>query len=303
MRKILLILLFVFTLFAGESEGIVPIIKHKTKVSKGIGHTKLKIDLVCLKLNKNLNKLYDFHYMFHASAFLGEIPIFDAVFSPYLSDSMDGGIQFKFKDIAVEKNITLKVMDNRGCSAKEIFEVERDSFNYSNEKIVKNTNEIPIKIDFNAIDASTISEAIIALYGLQIPESIQTHFTKNNEKYLSLGEACLSKDCYIDIRKPVSVVIESTIDLNSIAIFSTATPKPLLAFIQIPNNDIVYIKIPFKFEKSGELFCIAKGNDGKLYQSKAHNIAAIARSENDSFQVMYFYLDTENKTKTQTKEK
>ena len=301
MRMFLVVLFFCVGVFAQDTSKFtknshkkdLSVLLNKTKVSNGIGLSKLRIDLEHMGLNQYANNSYSLNYVHHISAFMGEVSVFDVVLSPYMSSKIPGGIQFKFKDMNNTNDIELKILDNKGNSIKETFEVKRHELTSYNEKRSKQKNETPIKISSNAMNASTVEEAIIALYGSKTLESTKTLFT-NNTEYSALGKMCLSKDCYVDTIFPVVVAIESKIDLRSIAILSTTTPKPLLAFIQVPNNEIVYVKIPFKLENSGKLFFIGEGKDGKLYRSKAHEITAIVRDESNTFNTMYFYLDTES---------
>ena len=100
MKKILLVLLFAFSLFAGVNEEVVPIIDHKTVIADGIGVSKFKINAKQMGLTLYGNGLtgeprkYSSDYVSNISATIDNISVFDAALSPYVASRY---LSFAFK--------------------------------------------------------------------------------------------------------------------------------------------------------------------------------------------------------------
>lgn len=283
MKKIFLVLVFAFSLFAGESEDIVPIIKHKTEIENGIGISKFIINSEQMGLNQydrsrngEFGK-YSSNYVSNISATIDNISIFDAALSPYVYSQ--SYISFKFKDFTASDDITFNVIDNHGKRSQQSFKIIKKSTSKTKNIFSKQNAVSPVVINPKAWNATTVDSAIEAIYGSSDVNILKTYFNDNNIIYPPTtywGDGnCLAKNCIIDTFYPLRVSIKSEIDLQSIAIFSTSTPRPLLAFLQILNNGVSNITIPFKLEKPGKLFFIGKGKDGKLYRSESSNIEII----------------------------
>ena len=289
MKKIFLMVILVVGLFGGENKNTdVPIMKHKTKIKNGIGTSKFIINSKKMGLNQhkfNAQGLlkYDSNYVSHISATIDNVTVFDAALSPYISS--EGYFKFTFKDFTDSDDITFIITDNHGKSNKQSFKINRVGVSKNREVSFQ-----AVEINPKVWDASTIDSVIDLIYASRVLKKTKTLFKKDDKNYMTMGSSCLAQECLIDITFPVVVSIESKIDLRSIAILSTSTPKPLLAYIQIPSNGQVYFKIPFKFAKSGKIFFIGKGKDNKLYRSKAHEITMV-RGEDLIYQNIYFYLE------------
>jgi len=297
MKKIVLILVLVVGLFGSENKNTdTPIMKHETKIKNGIGTCIFIINSKKMGLNQhkfNTQGLlkYDSNYVSHISATIDNIFVFDAELSPYLSS--EGYFKFTFKDFADSDDIRFFIADNHGKSREQFLKIKRKNIS-KNKKVSYTQNNVkPITVNPKAWNAITVDSAISFIYDSQVSEKAKTLFKKNDKKYMTAGSTCLTKECLIDTNYPVIVSIESEIALRSIAILSTSTPKPLLAFVQILNNGQAYLKLPFKLEKSGKIFFIGKGKDNKLYHSKAHEITMV-RGEDLTSQNIYFYLENKN---------
>ena len=132
----------------------------------------------------------------------------------------------------------------------------------------------PITLNPKAWEAITIDSTIKIVF----PQYASLGTEKKEISLLSNADVtshegarnCNSKeaDCSACCNKALAVDINTNIGLKRIAFFSTATPKPLLALIQVPDSEFIDIRIPFQLDKPGELFFIGEGKDGKLYRSE-----------------------------------
>jgi hypothetical protein len=68
-------------------------------------------------------------------------------------------------------------------------------------------------------------------------------------------------------------------NIESIALFSTATEKSLLTVLAFPRGNVNSVVIPMRFEKDGELFAIARMRDGSLYKSTSAKIRKVRTME------------------------
>lgn len=295
MKKIFLMVILVVRLFGGENNNTdVPIMKHKTKIKNGIGTTKFIINSKKLGLNQHkyigqgMLSEYSSDYVAHVLATIDNIPVFNAKLSPYLHSKLY--FKFQFKDFTDSDDITFIVTDNHGKSNKQSFKINRDNILKNKNITVKKEGAKPIKINPKAWDALTIDSAIEAVYGVSKINIIETSFNNYDPDQITYPPGCRDKLCLIFPFNPTSTLIKSEIDVESIALFSTTTPKPLLAFIQIPENAIANIRIPLQLKENGKLFFIAKGKDGRLYRSESHNIEMIYYDTEDIGNRIYFNI-------------
>lgn len=292
MKKILLVLLLAFSLFAGESKDIVPIIKHKTVIEDGIGVSKFIINSEQMGLNhydRSRNGefgKYSSDYVSHISTTIDNMSVFDAALSPYVYSQ--SYISFKFKDFMGSDDITVNVTDNHGKISQQSFKIIKKSISKTKNIFSKQNPVSPEVINPKAWNSTTVDSAIEAVYGSSDVNISKTYF--NDSSTYSGDGSCLSENCYIDTFYPLRVSIKSEIDLQSIAIFSTSTPRPLLAYLQILDNGVSNITIPFKLEKPGKLFFIGKGKDEKLYRSESSNIEIVLADGPEQGSKIYFNI-------------
>jgi hypothetical protein len=266
------------------------LIKSKTKVEAGSGFSKFMISLK--ELGWNLHRSGT--VISNITASLEDTPIIQFSLSPYF-DSKVLLVKFRFKDIKHTKEIEYAVTDSHGKSIKNNFEIIRQGKSDTSNSFLKQKSNKLITLNSKAWEASTVDEAIQAVYGI-------SKMMKMNSKDISRetkdpGFSCVyDGKCYIERSSPVRVDIESKINLSSIAIFSTMTSKPLIAFIQMPNSEsrINNISLPISFKKDGELFFVVKNENGKLYRSDSYLVQTSARIEpgtNHDYFKMHFYLE------------
>lgn len=283
MKKILLALLFTFSLFAGESEKIVPISKHQTVIEDCIGVSKFKINAKQMGLILYGNGLtgeprrYSSDYVSHISATIDNISVFDAALSPCVSG--ENYLSFSFKSFTNSDDITFNVTDNHGKTREQSFKMIKKGIQKTNNILDKQNTVSSVVINPQAWEAVTIDEAIREVYGSTKIDQITSRETSRMDLDAELNCIGSNNECIIFEYMPVKVRIESKMDLKSIAIFSSATAKPLVAFIQLPGHNIIDIVLPIKFEKNGTLFFVVEGRDKKLYRSSQHIVTTGAHVE------------------------
>ena len=305
MKKILLLLVLSIELFANLNvDPNVEIMKNKTKIKDGIGLSTISIANEKVGLNRHqfdgysLSNRYDTNYLAHVSATIDDVSVFDATLSPFLPEK--AVFRFGFKDFTDSDDISYVLTDNHGEKIQQSFKIDRKDGLKNQKATIEQKRVKPITLNPKAWEAVTVDSAIEAVFpnytSRRIEETV-TLFNRDNDdtKYRPKFD-CPSDECFFDRWRSMPVLIESKIKLTRIAIFSTTTPKPLLAFIQLPDGGFVDIAMLFKFDKSGELFFIGKGEEGNgLYCSQARKLQAVY-AETDSDNHFGAYFNLENKT-------
>ena len=299
--KILLLLMFTIELFASWNvDPSVNIIKdHSSKIKDGIGKSGLIINSEETKLNrmrfdgysKTTNR-YDSNYIAHVSATIDDVSVFDAALSPYLA--WNPLFKFGFKDFTDSDDITYVLTDNHGEKIQQTFKINRIDSLKNQKATIEQKRVKPIILNPKAWEAVTVESAI---------ESVFPHYASRKKEETETRFSPDLKEAFVDVRVPMGVLIKSKIKLNRIAIFSTAMPKPLLAFIQVPDNGFVDIGMRFKLDKSGEmffteeLFIIGEGEDNKLYRSETRKLLGVYSETSDSYNGFGVEINLENKSK------
>ena len=237
--------------------------KSKIKIKEGIGSFSLSIPSRKLGLNRNKTWLnqgsdrsseayrYDSHYLTHISASIDDVSVFDASLSPYLSTNPM--FRIKFKDFTDSDDITYVLTNNHGKKIQQSFKIDRKDSLKNPKASLEQKRVNPITLNPKAWAAVTVDSAI---------ETVFPHYSTSKmdinkisfltSRYNSLSEDncnSIEKDCVACTNIPQVLSINTKTDLRTIAIFSTTTPKPLLAFIQLPDNGFVDIIMPFQLDK------------------------------------------------------
>ena len=281
MNKILLLVVLSIELFASWNvDTNMPIKNPNIIIKDGIGLSKFKINSQIFGLNRwyfdglSTSNRYDSNYIAHVSAAIDDVSVFDASLSPYLAE--DPFFGFKFKDFTDSDDITYVLTDNHGVKIQQSFKIDRKDGLKNQKATIEQKRVKPITLNPKAWDAVTVDSAIEAVFShyasrgtdeIEIPFDASTCFDKE-WKPREGRELAGSGFCLAFYNLPRKVIINSKIGLRRIAIFSTTTPKPLLAFIQMPDNGFVDISMLFHLDKAGKLFYIGEGKDNKLYRSE-----------------------------------
>ena len=220
MKKILLVLLFAFSLFAGESEEIVPIIYHKTVIKDGIGVSDFRINSKQMGLIKDgptaNSRKYSSDYVSHISATIDNVSVFDGELRPYVSDRPS--LSFAFKNFTDSDDISFNITDHHGKTRDQSFKIIKKGTQKSNNILFEPNVVSSVVINPKAWEAVTIDDAIKEVYGATKIDEITSREISNIVE--RVGEPCVyldkSKECHIDKSSPVIVRIESKIDLKSI---------------------------------------------------------------------------------------
>jgi hypothetical protein len=248
------------------------IITHsKTKVRGGVGKSIVYFNPRAVWEDSLRSREYSLNYIARITASIGDERILYADLNYYLDVWHSPSIWFEFKTIGKnKKNITYCVADNHGNSVQKSFKIK-----ISGDKDLIQEKEIAtvvskIKIDQQVWQSTTVEEAVQSLYGADAIKKI------NQTEFISF---CKNEMCVHDGGSPVVIRMNSIENIESIALFSTATEKSLLTVLAFPRGNVNSVVIPMRFEKDGELFAIARMRDGSLYKSTSAKIRKVRTME------------------------
>ena len=294
MKKTLLLLVLSIELFANWNvDRNVNILDNKAKIEQGIGTSKIFIPTSRYGLNGarfdgwSQSNRYNPDYLAQVSATIDDVVVFDAALSPYLA--MNPIFKFGFIEFSDSDDIVYVLTDNHGEKIQQTFKIDRKDSLKNQKATIEQKRVKPIILNPKAWEAVAVDSAIESVfphYASRKIEETETQFERNDINF--------SISCPLS---PFNVFIKSNIDLRRIGIFSTTTPKPLLAFIQMPDTGFVDIKIPFQLDKSGELFFIGEGKDNKLYRSKERHIAHMMGCEDPGGEAVHITLENKSHKK------
>ena len=291
--KILLLLMFTIELFASWNVDphVGPIVRHDSKIKDGIGRSGVQMYSTKMGHNRwyfdgrSATNRYDPNYIAHVSATIDDVSVFDASLSPYFGH--DPFFMFKFKDFTDSDDITYVLTDNHGEKIQQSFKLKRYDPLKNQRATIEQKRVKPITLNPKAWEAVTVDSAIEAVFPNYASRKIEETETQFERSPFNFSISCPTA--------AIRVSIKSNIDLRRIGIFSTTTPKPLLAFIQMPDTGLVDIGIPFQIDKSGELFFIGEGNDNKLYRSKERHIEQMMGCEEADGRAVQITLENKSK--------
>ena len=162
-------------------------------------------------------------------------------------------LKFMFNNNQNNKTIKFIITDNKGNVKTKSFPIK--SFSSQKEKIYLDTIE---KAPINRLKIwsfATPERAITEIYG-------KTNYIENgiNIKLPSLSENLGS----------VPVTIQSSVDLESIAIFDNSNPSSTIAIFSIPQNGIINYSFRVKMRRICHINIIAVGKDrhGNIYKTE-----------------------------------
>ena len=276
--NILLLLMFTIELFASWNlDPNVKVMESKTKIKDGIVFARLFVFTSRHGLNGasfdgwSQSNRYNPDYLAHVSAIIDDASVFDAELSPYLPKNPY--VQFGFKDFTDSDDITYVLTDNHGEKIQQSFKIERYD-PLKNQKATTEQKRVkPITLNPKAWEAVAVDSAIEAVfpqYSSRKMNKTKIPLLVNSMDGTNTSRDCSSieRDCLVCSGLPPKVDIKTQAALRKIAIFSTTTPKPLLALIQLADNGFVDVRMNFQLDKPGELFFIGEGKDNQLYRSE-----------------------------------
>ena len=278
MKKILLLLVLSIELFASWNlDPNVQIMESKTKIKDGIGFARLFVRTSRYGLNGarfdgwSESNPYNPDYLAHVSATIDDVSVFDAELSPYLPSIPY--VQFGFKDFSDSDDITYVLTDNHGEKIQQSFKIDRKDGLKNQKATIEQKRIKPITLNLKAWEAVRVDsaiEAVFSRYSSRKMNKTKIPFLVDSMDNPHTSRDCnsIERDCIVCFGSPPRVDIKTQIALRKIAIFSTTTPKPLLALIQLPDNGFVDVRMNFRLAKPGELFFIGEGKDNQLYRSE-----------------------------------
>lgn len=274
-------------------------IKCKIKVKDGIVKSGIKIDtrkagfrnyMKRDKLKSQyrwLSREYSQDYIKHITATIGKQTVLNLYLSPYTY--YDPYIIYELEDKINDEKITYLITDSLNRTTKKSCKIKHiNTAQYDNETYYSIIKRKEVNINPEAWKATSIKEAVKALF----PNANKTKLLLNFEDkthYIhteSTSSLCLYymdeyNKCFHDYGFPLYLNIQPSKELEFIAVLSSATPKSLLAIVVMTELQMKKIRIPFQLEQDGEIFLIAKGNDGMLYRTASFNMDPQGRIEGD----------------------
>ncbi len=288
-RKInyLLILLFSVNIFAIENKQfdnteLSPniIVNSKTKIKNGIGKSIVYLNPRVVWKDSLYRREYNLHFISNITASIGNEKILDASFSYYFDVWHSPFISFKFKNVVSnDDEIVYRVTDNHGKNVQKSFKIIKTNNNVKRKNKQKSTLVSTAIINSKAWEETTINSAIKAVYG---PNALKE---TNKQGFVSF---CEEDRCIHDSITPIKILLELKENIESIAIFSTATDKSLLAVFKNPSSNVISISMLMRLEREGDLLAVAKTKDGRLYKSTSSIINKVRRIEDGEYSLIKF---------------
>jgi len=230
--KILLILLPLL-LFSGEN------------IEKRIYKEKTKFKDSSLLSKIILNNRFDDKFISNISAKVGTTPVLNIYLSPFVEKLLY--LRYKFIDIASTDKINYIISYSDGDIFKKEFNIKRKSKVDYKRVNLKAVNENII--NKKAFEDNDIDKAILSLYG--------------EVKYI---KTVINNSPFHPMLYP-KIHIKSSLDLESIAIFSNTNDKALISVINVIKNvSIIDYKFKVRIGKHGSLIIIAKSRNGEFYR-------------------------------------
>jgi len=216
------------------------------------------------KVWENYYTDYKSHYIKSIVAKVDERKVLDVHFGGYQPVYDNLQIEFKFMNFSSSKSIDYTLTGNQGKVAKKSFKLKRRPL----EHLL--AVDIPAKEKNNTINpkawkATTINGAIEALYGKDILQK----FLDSPKNYITYNTSFMTEDGLMYFRyAPMILKIKSKKEIDSIAFFYTGNIFPLISIFNLSSVSLPELKIVTGLLTSGNILVIAKGRDGKIYQSR-----------------------------------
>jgi len=236
----------------------------------------------------------------HISKIIGKVEdkkVLELCFSPFVY-ICSLNIHFKFKDFdSKSKKINYFVMDNEKNMAMKSFEIKRKVQINKELTPQQSIEKEVLKINSKVWSLTTVEDVIEELYGnksLKVFKANNKNYRiesscKRNDGYSYKYTECKKEKAIQYIRTSVFIKFDSSKELDSIVVFYTGKRYPLQAIYKIPPQSIPYIGVKYSFEKSGEIIIIARGKDGKVYQSKPFEINVLNASATEDERVSMLF--------------
>jgi len=294
MKKIIVLMMVsVVLVFAKDSEQLnsPEFSPEIIKTARASVRNKIKKFLLVIDQSKGKHVNYDRYdfssnFISKVTATVGEKIILDISLNHYYYVLGRGRIYFKLNNrLPYADTIEYTLTNNHGDSIKKDVDVRAKLKYFDDKKTSKYLNAKRVKINPKAWNETSIDGAIKTLYGANALVEIKEN---KHKQYMKIKKCIFEGKCSHGVYAPMKIVVKSKSEFESIAIFSTTTEKALLAVIQGAKDDTTYIEIPFRIEKSGEIFTIVKTTDGKLYKSESYKFG-VGRGDFSDMQIEFSF--------------
>lgn len=227
--------------------------KIKTKQKGDELRVKFMIKNPMLTEEQAAKKRINVDFIEHMTLRVGERIVFDMSNSAYVS--RNPMIKVATTNFTTDENVTLTITDNHGKTESKSTTIKVAS-PFSTQKKVLEKGEVR---DYKKTNpalwrARTVTDAAEILYG-------NVDYHEGNFK-ITLPKVA-SNSGYVNI------IIQSDLDLESMALLTNANPHSTIAVFSIPNGRKVDYALRIKAKNYVEPYVviIAKGRDGKFYKS------------------------------------
>jgi len=194
------------------------------------------------------------NYIVHLSASVNGMSVLQMYTSPNISQNPI--LNFRFRNIEHADEIKIIAFNNKGVRQEATFPIRRAK-ETSNEFFKASYNEKSEKINTKAFSATSVADAIKAVY---------PHFKYPIEGKITIGLPEVSSNS-----GAIPVTITSDIDLESVAIFSDATPYPTVAIFANPLSGFIDYRFKIKIYDLTrgvyKITVVGKDRNGKFYKT------------------------------------
>lgn len=299
MKVLLIFSMLLTSALASEAiQNSTEFVKCKIKAKNGIVKSYIKIDTRKAGLRNYVkrdkltsrfrwaSREYSQDYIKHITAKIGSSTVLNLYLSPHTY--YDPTIIYNFEDNISNERIVYSITNSLDTTTEHTCKVKRINNMPVKRKIYNQTNSKEIYISPKAWEATSVKTAIKELFpktnktkSLLALENKMHYINTKSTSSICIQQMNVYNKCFHDYTFPLYVNIRPKKELEFIAILSSATPKSLLAIIVLTGDEMIDISIPFQLEQDGELFLMAKGNDGILYRTASFNMDPHGRIEGD----------------------
>lgn len=180
-----------------------------------------------------------------------------------------------------EKTLTIRITDSNNYTTEHYVNISSYTCNQNRHPLIVNQLKNRGIIDYRrqypqAWEATNIARAVEALYGKDMAKKVQERYRDVNKE---------SFQCSSDAGVGVSVDTTSNEQLSSLAIFSTTTNKKrsLVSIVDVLNLNVSVPKfasfIAIPVSQDGEIMVIGKDREGILHMSQLIHCKAVNSAE------------------------